>query len=86
MSPTFRRENFVVCSIEMKTCLHAFDLWEVTNDGLEPESRRPNAPVAQLRQYNEYIAKKSTALSIIHSLVNDTVFTRIMACTSAKET
>ena len=69
----------------MKTYLKAHDLWEVVETGREPPPLRANPTIAQMKQHGEECAKKYKAMSCIQSAVSDTIFTRIMACDTAKE-
>ena len=69
----------------MKAYLQAFDLWEMVETGRDPSPLRANPTVAQIKQHSKEVAKKFKALSAIHASVSEEIFTRIMACTSAKE-
>ena len=62
-----------------------YGLEEVVESGFEPPPLPNNPTMAQIRHHNEEVAKEGKALIIIHSAVNDEVFTRIMACMTAKE-
>lgn len=83
--PVFSGENYPIWSVKMKAYLKAYDLWEVVETGRDPPPLRDNATVAQMKQHSEECAKKFKALSCLHSAVSDVIFTRIMACESAKE-
>ncbi|WRX18823.1 protein of unknown function DUF4219 - like 4 [Theobroma cacao] len=78
-------ENYDIWAVKMKAYLRAFDLWEVVEVVGELPEQRPNPTVAQMKQNSEEVAKRFTALSIIHSTVSDTIFTRIMSCESPKD-
>ncbi|EOY09250.1 Uncharacterized protein TCM_024658 [Theobroma cacao] len=81
----FNGNNYPMWAVKMKAYLKAFDLWEVVEVGGDPPARQANPTIAQMKQYNEEVAKRFKALSCIHSVVTDAVFVRIMACESAKE-
>ncbi|XP_021631879.1 uncharacterized protein LOC110629277 [Manihot esculenta] len=69
----------------MKAYLKTFDMWEVTESGKEPALLRDNPTVTQIKAHSEECAKGFKAMSCLHSFVSDVIFTRIMACESAKE-
>ena len=69
----------------MQAYLKAYGLWEVTINPQEPEPLRQGATVNQIKHHEEELAKGFKALTAIHSCISDTIFTRIMACESAKE-
>ncbi|EOY33038.1 Uncharacterized protein TCM_041046 [Theobroma cacao] len=83
--PVFNGNNYPMWAVKMKAYLKAFDLWEVVEVGGDPPARQANPTIAQMKQYNEEVAKRFKALSCIHSAVTDAIFVRIMACESAKE-
>jgi len=41
--------------------------------------------VAQIKNYNDEAMRRSKAKTSIHCVVSDIVFTRVMACETAKE-
>ena len=51
----------------------------------QPTPLGNNPTTAQLKFFNEEKAKRFKALSCLHNGVNEDIFTRIMACKSAKE-
>ncbi|KAF2302363.1 hypothetical protein GH714_034947 [Hevea brasiliensis] len=69
----------------MKTYLKAFDLWNVVETGEDPPPLRANPTLAQIKNHNEESMKKFKALTCIQTVVSDSIFTRIMACETAKE-
>ncbi|WRX12867.1 protein of unknown function DUF4219 - like 3 [Theobroma cacao] len=83
--PIFTSENFPIWSVKMKAYLRAFDLWKVVETGSEPPKLRKDPTVAQIKQHNKKVPKRYRALSCIHSVVSDSIFTHIMACETAKE-
>ncbi|XP_022848701.1 uncharacterized protein LOC111371002 [Olea europaea var. sylvestris] len=81
----FTGENYDFWAAKMKAYLRAYDLWEITETGIEPLPLRANPTIAQLKQHSEEVAKKFKALSCIQSAVSDAIFTRIITCETAKE-
>ena len=69
----------------MATYFRAFDLWEVVEHNRDPNPLNNNPTVNQIKFHNEEKAKRFKALSCIHNAVSEDIFTRIMACESAKE-
>jgi len=82
-SPVFSGENFEIWSVKMKSYLEASGLWDVVMSEIQPLQEDPT--VAQIRNYNDEAIRRSKAKTCIHSAVSDIVFTRIMACETAKE-
>lgn len=83
--PVFTGDNYEMWAAKMKAYFTAYGLWEIVELGVEPAPLPNNPTVAQIRNYNEEVAKQGKALIVIHSAVNDEVFTRIMTCEKAKE-
>ncbi|KAF2291109.1 hypothetical protein GH714_020132 [Hevea brasiliensis] len=69
----------------MQAYLKAYDLWNVLETSKDPAPLSENPTLAQMKQHSEECAKKFKALSCIHYAVSDVIFTRILACGSAKE-
>ena len=69
----------------MKIYLKAHDLWEVVKTGREPPQLRVNPTIAQMKHHSEKCIKRYKVMSCIQSVVTYTIFTRIMACETAKE-
>jgi len=67
----------------MKFYLEASGLWDIVMSEIQPLQEDPT--VAQIRNYNDEKMRRSKAKTCIHSVVFDIVFTRIMACETAKE-
>ncbi|XP_052178656.1 uncharacterized protein LOC127792249 [Diospyros lotus] len=83
--PIFTGENYQVWAIKMRAYLRALSLWEVVENDDDPAPLRQNPTLAQIKKYEDDLAKKPKALAIIHSAISDVIFTRIMACESPKE-
>lgn len=63
----FTGENYNFWSAKMKAYLKAYDLWEITESGVEPPLLRANPTIAQLKQHSGEVAKKFK-LSLAFSL------------------
>ncbi|XP_052197215.1 uncharacterized protein LOC127804394 [Diospyros lotus] len=85
LPPQFVGENYQIRSVKMETYLKAYDLWEVVETGRDPPPLPDNPTIAQVKHHSEQVAKKFKALSCIHQAISESIFTRIMACETAKE-
>jgi hypothetical protein len=85
-TPMFTGHNYGVWVVKMETYLKAFDLWEIVDSDKQPTPLENNPTIAQIKFFNEEKAKWYKALTCLHNAVNEDIFTRIMACHSAKET
>ena len=52
----------------------------------QPTPLGNNPTIAQMKFFNEEKAKRFKALSCLHNVVSEDIFTRIMACKFSKET
>jgi len=84
-SPIFTGVKYGVWAVKMKIYLKAFDLWEDVEADREPIPLNNNPTMNQLKYFNEQRAKKFKALTCIHNAVSEDIFSRIMACETAKE-
>lgn len=82
--PAFNGENYAIRVVKMKAFIRAYDLWEVVEQGGDLPELRANPIIVQMKEHIEEVAKSYKAVSCIHSAVTDTIFTRIMACETAK--
>ncbi|XP_060170438.1 uncharacterized protein LOC132601360 [Lycium barbarum] len=84
--PIFIGENYHIWAIKMKAYLKALNLWEVVERG-EPvvQPLRVNATLNEIKKYDELVTRSPRALTCIHSILTEVMFTRIMACETAKE-
>ncbi|EOY17849.1 Copia-like retrotransposable element, putative [Theobroma cacao] len=69
----------------MKTFLRDVNLWNAVEFETELLVLKENASQAQVKQYEEDIAKRYRALSFIHSAVSESVFNKIMGCETANK-
>ncbi|XP_071900906.1 uncharacterized protein [Coffea arabica] len=68
----------------MKSYLMANDLWDmVETDHVSKLSEDPT--IIEMRAYRDAVKMRSKAMTCIHSVVFDAVFTKIMTCETAKE-
>ena len=85
-TPVFTGQNFGVWVVKMEIYLKAFDLWEIVESDKQPTPLGNNPTIAQMKFFNEEKAKRFKALTCLHNAVSEEIFTRIIACKSAKET
>jgi len=78
--PVFDGQNYQMWAVKMKAFLRGLDLWEVVEIGRDPPPLRNNPIVTQMKHHADECAKKFKFLSLIHTAVTETIFTRIMAC------
>ncbi|XP_031268503.1 uncharacterized protein LOC116126975 [Pistacia vera] len=69
----------------MRAYLRGQGLWQYVEEEKQPPQLGPNPTLNQMRMYEEEMSKAPRALSQKHSAVTDLIFTRIMACETAKE-
>ncbi|EOY32582.1 Uncharacterized protein TCM_040572 [Theobroma cacao] len=84
--PLFDDVNYSVWAIKMKAYLRGYNLWNMVENDIEISTLKDNASAAQVKQYEEDVAKHYKAMSFLHSAVSETIFSRIMGCETAKET
>ncbi|WRX25988.1 protein of unknown function DUF4219 - like 8 [Theobroma cacao] len=82
--PVFDGSNYGVWAVKMKTYLKGYNLWNAVEQDAEPQAPRENAHAAQVKQYEEEIAKKFRAFSFIQSTTSEDIFSRIMECETTK--
>ena len=82
--PIFIGENYDAWSVKMQAYLKGLLLWEAVETDMET-SQPENPTLNQLKIYEERLSRKFRALSILHAAVDETIFTRIMTCESAKQ-
>ncbi|KAL0298902.1 UNVERIFIED_CONTAM: hypothetical protein Sradi_6550000 [Sesamum radiatum] len=68
----------------MEAYLRDLLLWEAVESDVEVEMLE-NPTLNHLKVYEEKISRKYRALSNLHAAVDETIFTRIMACKTAKQ-
>ena len=69
----------------MKTLLKGQNLWETVEFGKEPTPLRKNPTLTQIKNHEDECARKFKALSFIHSVVLNSIFTRIMHFETVKK-
>ena len=68
----------------MKAYLKGLLLWEVIETNMET-SMPENPTLNHLKIYKEHLSKKFRALSTLHTVIDETIFIRIMACETTKQ-
>ncbi|KAL4387191.1 hypothetical protein GQ457_09G030480 [Hibiscus cannabinus] len=76
--PIFTGTHYHVWAVKMKVYLRSLGLWNVVETNKDPPVLRANPTLAQLKAYNEDLLKKDKALTCIHSVLADHIFTSIM--------
>lgn len=69
----------------MKSYLKAFSLWEAIESDVDPTPLPQNPTIAQIKKYDEEMAKIAKAFSCLHSAMSEEIFTTIMGCDTPKE-
>ncbi|XP_031276267.1 uncharacterized protein LOC116134749 [Pistacia vera] len=82
---TFNREQYHMWVVKMKAYLRGQSLWQYIEEEKQSPQLGPNPTLNQIRIHEEETIKALRALSHIHAVVTDQVFTRIMACETANE-
>ncbi|XP_031264410.1 uncharacterized protein LOC116122736 [Pistacia vera] len=86
LSPlVFNGDQYHIWAIRMRAYLRGQGLWQYVEEEKQPPQLGPNPTLNQMRMHEEEMSKAPRALSHIYSAVTDLVFTRIMACETAKE-
>ena len=83
--PVFSGENYIIWAVKMESYLHACDLWDVVETESELSPLPNNPTLAQIKSHREEKARRYKAKTCIHAAVSESVFTRIMACETAKQ-
>jgi len=81
----FTAQNYGVWAVKMKIYLKAFDLWKILESDKQPTPLENNSTIAHIKFFNEEKTKRFKALTCLHNAVSEEIFTKIMACKSAKE-
>lgn len=84
-APSFAGVNYGTWAVRMKAYLKAFDLWDYVDYGKEPTPLNDDPTMNQIKYFNEERAKGFRALTCIHNAVSEEIFSRILACETAKE-
>ncbi|RVW71157.1 hypothetical protein CK203_059823 [Vitis vinifera] len=84
-TPVFNGENYQVWVVKMKAYLRGLGLWQWVEIERQIQPLGNNPTLNQIRAHEEEEAKAPRALSYIHVVVLEPIFTRIMACETPKE-
>nr|KYP71431.1 Retrovirus-related Pol polyprotein from transposon TNT 1-94 [Cajanus cajan] len=83
--PIFNGENYDFWSTKMKTYFTFQDLWDMIEERFSTPEDTSALTAAQKKELKENKQKNSKALFILQQAVTDTIFSRIMGATTAKE-
>ncbi|XP_049379839.1 uncharacterized protein LOC125844576 [Solanum stenotomum] len=82
---TFNGENYQIWAIKMKSYLEAYDLWEVVMEDKPIQQLTEKSSDAEIKLHSEEKIKKHKAKIVIQNSVADSIFSKIIACETAKE-
>ena len=71
--------------MKVQAFLQAYELWKTVMDDKPLAALPENPTLAQIKSNNEEKAKKSKAKSLMQNAVADSMFYKIVACKTAKE-
>ncbi|XP_074373697.1 uncharacterized protein LOC141714052 [Apium graveolens] len=83
--PFFNGENYQVWAVKMKTHLKGLGLWTWVESEREIQPLTDNPTLNQIKLHENESSKGPRALSIIHTAMSESIFTRIMTCETGKE-
>ncbi|GAV62459.1 DUF4219 domain-containing protein/UBN2 domain-containing protein [Cephalotus follicularis] len=82
--PVFDGENYQTWAVRMRAYLEGYDFWEAVEQDYEDAPLLDNPTINQINYYKERTTRKAKAKSCLYVVVSPTIFSRIMACESAK--
>ncbi|XP_049347923.1 uncharacterized protein LOC125812484 [Solanum verrucosum] len=82
---TFNGENYQIWAVKMKSYLEAYDLWEVVMEDKPIQQLTEKSSDAEIKLHSEEKIKKHKAKIVIQNSVADSIFSKIIACETAKE-
>ncbi|XP_070049773.1 uncharacterized protein [Nicotiana tomentosiformis] len=82
---TFTGENYQIWLVKIKSYFEAYDLWEVVMEDKLIQPLPANPTLAQIKAHSDEKTKKYKAKTIIQNPVADSIFSKIIACETAKE-
>ncbi|KAH0717094.1 hypothetical protein KY285_013125 [Solanum tuberosum] len=82
---TFNGENYQIWAVKMKSYLEAYDLWEVVMEDKLIQQLTEKSSDAEIKLHSEEKIKKHKAKIVIQNSVADSIFSKIIACETAKE-
>ncbi|KAH0738446.1 hypothetical protein KY290_037151 [Solanum tuberosum] len=82
---TFNGENYQIWAVKMKSYLQAYDLWEVVMEDKPIQQLTEKSSDAEIKLHSEEKIKKHKAKIVIQNSVADSIFSKIIACETAKE-
>ena len=81
----FDEENYQAWAVKMQVYMEGCDYWEAMEDDYEVAALPDNPTLNQIRYHKEMKTKKVKAKACLYVVVSPTIFSRIMACDSAKK-
>ena len=84
-SPQFDGSNYFVWAVKMEFYMKGASLWEYTQGEVDVPVLHQNPSVAQIKRHEDIIARKNLAVSCLHNIVSDEIFSQIILCKTAKE-
>ncbi|GAV84880.1 DUF4219 domain-containing protein/UBN2 domain-containing protein [Cephalotus follicularis] len=86
MAPAvFDGENYQTWAVRMRAYLEVCDFWEAVEQDYEVAPLLDNPTINQIKYYKERTTRKENSKSCLYDVVSPVIFSRIMACESAKD-
>ncbi|KAL3746392.1 hypothetical protein ACJRO7_015364 [Eucalyptus globulus] len=82
--PAFDGENYQAWAVRMRAYLQGCDFWEAVEQDYEVAPLPDNPTINQIKFHKERMTRKAKAKSCLYAAVSPAIFSRIMACESAK--
>ncbi|XP_010926762.1 uncharacterized protein [Elaeis guineensis] len=82
--PVFDGENYQAWTVRMQAYLEGCDYWEAVEADYEIASLPENPTLNPIKYHKERTTRKAKAKACLYAAVSPTIFSRIMACGSAK--
>ncbi|GAV79410.1 DUF4219 domain-containing protein/UBN2 domain-containing protein [Cephalotus follicularis] len=83
--PVFDGENYQTWAVRMRAYLEGCDFWEAVEQDYEVAPLPDNPTINQIKYYKERTTRKAKAKSCLYAVISPAIFSRIMACESAKD-
>ena len=84
LAPPVFDENYQAWA-KMQVYMEGCDYWEAVEDGYEVAAIPDNLTLNQIRHLKEMKTRKAKAKVCLYAAVSPSIFSRIMACDSAKK-
>ena len=83
--PVFDEENYQAWAMKMQVYMEGCDYWEAVEDDYEVAALPDNPTLNQIRHHKEMSNRKSKAKACLYATISSSIFSKIMACDSAKK-